>query len=706
MQVLSSLSGITFYAPSAGFAPTNSADVSAIASAYAESAASSKLDSTASSSFYPSNNPSGFISGVDLSDYATTAYVDSSVSGKLDTTAQVVTSIGVAAGALSSINGYGLSAGTANSAGTATVWRGASSKLDASAASDFALTAQLEDYIEKTASSQFLTAVPEGYATKQYVDSSISGFAYESAVSGWTAKQDALTFAYDDNKISAINGSALAGQGGGGAQVVTATGSASATSVSGFWPVVTATSYLISSINGSALLSYGYSALSAYSADWTSTRTTVFNNSANWNSVYNTVSSNSASWTGSTGGGSVTSPSGTIVVINGNEIEGTNSAVLTANGGEGFETLISPANGYLGTYMGILSYANVPGTGATLFIPLQQTAHSDIRVVLSGDGENGLLASASGTIPIGTLIASVPMGGITGDLSASAEEWLSLSGGAPLTAKKDGGIVVTGVGELAWKSAVDGVTNTVAANSASWGQGGGVDSATVSAIASSYAESAASSKLDTTAFSTVSGTFLTAHQNITASANWDSTYNTVSTNSASWGQGGGGGAAFPAEIKTGDTLKAVITTGFQDNTSTRPTLFISSDPSQQKSYPRMLLSENHTDTAQSKSAAFLADAFEFYTGAGSKVFRADKTSISASGQFDLASAVVSGGNLNNRWGLNKWGVSGRYLSNEWNLDMLGVSGISGTSTWQYTTVEYKILQSLSAWATANGWTGA
>lgn len=214
MQVLSSLSGIPFYAPSAGFAPTNSADVSAIASAYSESAASSKLDSTASSSFYPSDNPSGFISGVDLSDYATTAYVDSSVSGKLDTTAQVVTSIGVAAGALSSINGYGLSAGLANSAGTATVWLGASSKLDASAASDFALTAQLEDYLEKTASSQFLTAVPDGYATTEYVDSSISGFAYESAVSGWTAKQDALTFGYDADKISAINGSALAGGGG------------------------------------------------------------------------------------------------------------------------------------------------------------------------------------------------------------------------------------------------------------------------------------------------------------------------------------------------------------------------------------------------------------------------------------------------------------------------------------------------------------
>lgn len=98
----------------------DSATCSAIASAYAESAASGKLDSTASSSFYPSDNPSGFISSVDLSDYATTAYVDSS----------------------------------------------------------------------------------------------ISGFAYNSAVSGWTAKQDALTFGYDaEDKISGINGSAIAGGG-------------------------------------------------------------------------------------------------------------------------------------------------------------------------------------------------------------------------------------------------------------------------------------------------------------------------------------------------------------------------------------------------------------------------------------------------------------------------------------------------------------
>ena len=52
------------------------------------SSLSSKLDASASSEFYPmTGNPSGFLTGVDLTDYATTAYVDSSVSGKLDASA-------------------------------------------------------------------------------------------------------------------------------------------------------------------------------------------------------------------------------------------------------------------------------------------------------------------------------------------------------------------------------------------------------------------------------------------------------------------------------------------------------------------------------------------------------------------------------------------------------------------------------------------
>lgn len=58
----------------------DSATVSAIASSYAESAASSKLDESATADFYSTSNPSGFITGVDLAGYATTSYVVSSVS--------------------------------------------------------------------------------------------------------------------------------------------------------------------------------------------------------------------------------------------------------------------------------------------------------------------------------------------------------------------------------------------------------------------------------------------------------------------------------------------------------------------------------------------------------------------------------------------------------------------------------------------------
>ena len=195
------------------------AAVSGIASAYAESAASSKLDTSASSSFYPSDNPSGFISSVDLTDYSTTAYVDSSVSSKLDATAssQFLTSV------------------PSDYATTAYVDSSVSSKLDATASSQFITStaglvgtgdltayayessnsAKLDTTAFSNVSGTFLTAVPAGYATEAFVNSSISGFAYESAVSGWTSKQDALTFGYDgSNNISSIDGSALAGGGG------------------------------------------------------------------------------------------------------------------------------------------------------------------------------------------------------------------------------------------------------------------------------------------------------------------------------------------------------------------------------------------------------------------------------------------------------------------------------------------------------------
>ena len=238
-------------AASAGFAPTNSANVSAIASSYqvvsatatqiyvgtayltsvneapisAARAGNAANASLATSAYY--DGTGRLISA--LPDSATvsaiaSSYAESAASSKLDSTAS--------SSFYPSDNpsGFISSVDLSDYATTAYVDSSVSGKLDATASSQF-LTSVPSDYattsyvdssvsskLDSTASSQFLTAVPTSYATTDYVDSSISGFAYESAVSGWTAKQDALTFGYDgSNNISSIDGSALAGGGGGGA---------------------------------------------------------------------------------------------------------------------------------------------------------------------------------------------------------------------------------------------------------------------------------------------------------------------------------------------------------------------------------------------------------------------------------------------------------------------------------------------------------
>lgn len=103
------------------------AAVSSIASAYAENAASSKLDASASSDFYSTANPSGFLTGVDLSPYQTTADMSGYIPTSMSSDFQQVTgmssyvpysSIGYnTASAISGINGSAL-AGTTYSAGT------------------------------------------------------------------------------------------------------------------------------------------------------------------------------------------------------------------------------------------------------------------------------------------------------------------------------------------------------------------------------------------------------------------------------------------------------------------------------------------------------------------------------------------------------------------------------------------------------------
>ena len=145
-KVLTGISGNLISAASAGFAPTNSADVSAIASAYqVVSATATQL-------------------------YAGTAYV-------------------------TSVNGAPLSASRAGNA--------ANASLATSAWYD--------------GTGRLISSLPDSAAV-----SAIASAYAESAASG---KQDELTFSYDENdRIDGINGSALAGQGGGGGSVASPSG--------------------------------------------------------------------------------------------------------------------------------------------------------------------------------------------------------------------------------------------------------------------------------------------------------------------------------------------------------------------------------------------------------------------------------------------------------------------------------------------------
>jgi hypothetical protein len=226
--VLSSVSGNLISAASAGFAPTNSADVSAIASAYqVVSATATQLNagtayltsvnetpisasragnaanaSLANSAWYDGTGRliSALPDSAAVSSIAS-SYAESAASGKLDSSSQVVTSTGSASAMMmggttyyaSQINGLYISA---QKAYVADEWMHAGNKLDATASAKF-----------------YTTANESGYVDSAYVESQVSG------------KQDALTFDWDaDSAISSINGSALAGQGGGGGASIPFTG--------------------------------------------------------------------------------------------------------------------------------------------------------------------------------------------------------------------------------------------------------------------------------------------------------------------------------------------------------------------------------------------------------------------------------------------------------------------------------------------------
>lgn len=141
----------------------------------------------------------------------------------------------------------------------------------------------------------------------------------------------------------------------------------------------------------------------------------------------------------------------------------------------------------------------------------------------------------------------VPSGDVTIDVTGTSAI-ISVTGGAAYTGDAQGALdeVYSKSGD--WNTVTDKLNttafSTVSGNfltahqtlsdSANW-------NATYTAVSNNSATWATvTDKLNSTAFSTVSGDFLTAHQALPNSANWDSTYTTVYDNSASWTGGGGG----------------------------------------------------------------------------------------------------------------------------------------------------------------------
>lgn len=294
MQVLSSLSGITFYAPSAGFAPTNSADVSAIASAYqvvsatatqlyagtayltsvndnplsASRAGNATNASLANSAWY--DGTGRLISA--LPDSATvsaiaSAYAESAASSKQDTltfgydgtSISSIDGSSLAGGGsivfdgtsnrISSINGSSLQAQVLSST-KITIGISSDPGMFLSGSNGTAYYKANEMIINRSgygeqvkfnlgsagaqvygsASGQrgaFISMFNDNHSAFLGAASGEEGMLVLDGVSAgsadivsWSNKQDALTFGYDgSNNISSIDGSAIGGQGGGGGGV-------------------------------------------------------------------------------------------------------------------------------------------------------------------------------------------------------------------------------------------------------------------------------------------------------------------------------------------------------------------------------------------------------------------------------------------------------------------------------------------------------
>lgn len=225
MQFLSSLSGLPISAQSAAYAPTNSADVSAIASAYAESAASAAYQSATAGG---GGGGGGGTAYVPLS--ATEVAIGSYISA--------LPSNSFAQGIYSRANQNAFVQGESNTAYYDSFAQGRNNSasygsfaqgLGNRAADYAAVFGKYNIYNDNDeAQSSIALAYGDGSAGNRHNlfefrkngtltlfsgTNDTAGFEVRSAIE---SKQNTLTFGYDSGAISSINGSAIAGGSGGG----------------------------------------------------------------------------------------------------------------------------------------------------------------------------------------------------------------------------------------------------------------------------------------------------------------------------------------------------------------------------------------------------------------------------------------------------------------------------------------------------------
>lgn len=470
------------------------------------SAVSGKMDKADGSAFYPmTGNPSGFLTAhQSLAGYATEQYVDSAVSSKLDTSAFASASAGFQPSGNYAYNSS-LSAYIPTSASGAFAPSG-----------NYAFASSLSLKMDVTASSLFVqnSAYTSYTANMGDVVNNISS-SITSMSTDVTGKQDASAMTawipysaldYSGTAISGIGGSSLAGMGGGGGADYTGVYPVNVDNTSreisvDSLPLVTDSSMTSYASGGSSVIGVNMGILSSkqdtLAFSYYDDKISAINGSAIAgggdyveNSALDSATARSAMGTSLPLATGVSSISGAPLI-----------PVLLAQ----------PTMQYGGqstfAYMPASSMWTTADDATGVFSPLQYSTGA----CLAMDASNLFKAYYKGNE---WFVADTRYGMVRGEVHNSRGLRIVASGynsasGFQLHPSGVDGVDKNG---SAWKygpsenNNLSSVYDTVSANSASWGVSG-INSTTCSSIASSYAESAASGKLDSSAFN--SGDFYT-----------------------------------------------------------------------------------------------------------------------------------------------------------------------------------------------------